>query len=155
MSPERVEIDAQAKSIVEAARELLGAPFLHQGRSARGLDCVGLLVLVARRLGLRYRDSTTYGRCPNPRQLTDALSASCVRVDDPALVSPPEEIWKQARPGDVVAFWIARAGLPQHVAIRTERGMLHTWANVRRVVEHGMTDHWRERVHSVWRYQQV
>ena len=153
----RLEVETESsearQKIVDAARSMLGVPFVHQGRSPRGVDCVGLLVLVARQLGMRYRDNTTYGRCPNPRQLTDALSASCVQVAEVNAQHTPDDVWKLAQPGDVIAFWTARAGLPQHVAIRTERGILHTWANVRRVVEHGMTDHWRERVHSVWRYQ--
>ena len=48
--------------IVAAARTHLGAPFRHQGRSAQGLDCVGLLVLVARALGQPHHDVTGYTR---------------------------------------------------------------------------------------------
>jgi cell wall-associated NlpC family hydrolase len=150
VSGKAATLDAE---IVRTARRYLGVPFLHQGRTRAGADCVGLLVLVARDMRLRHRDLLTYGRNPNPRQLLEALSTSCERIDDPTRPLSPHEVWACSRPGDIVVFWFSGPGAPQHVAIRTERGMLHTWANVRRVVEHGLTDHWRERVHSVWRYQ--
>lgn len=40
-------------AIVAEARSLLGTPFHHQGRlPGVGIDCVGVLIVVARRLGL-------------------------------------------------------------------------------------------------------
>jgi cell wall-associated NlpC family hydrolase len=48
--------------IVAAARTYLGVPWRHQGRTRAGLDCAGLIVMVARDLALSDYDSTAYGR---------------------------------------------------------------------------------------------
>jgi len=53
-----------AEAVGAAARAWLGIPWRHQGRSARGVDCAGLVVLVARELGLADYDKQTYGRRP-------------------------------------------------------------------------------------------
>lgn len=39
-------------AIITAARAQLGTPFRHQGRSAQGVDCVGLLICIGRALDL-------------------------------------------------------------------------------------------------------
>ena len=51
-----------ADAIVAEARTWLGVPWRHQGRSRAGVDCAGLVVLVARALELADHDSTAYGR---------------------------------------------------------------------------------------------
>ena len=51
-----------ADRLVAQARSYLGVPWRHQGRTRAGIDCAGLVVLVARDLGLTDYDSTAYGR---------------------------------------------------------------------------------------------
>lgn len=145
----------QATSIVTAARGYLGVPFEHQGRTRKGLDCVGLLVCVAKDLGLAHDDSASYSRNPSPRKMLDALMVSCDRVSGVKGLSLEGDLsaWADSQPGDIVVFWFSAPTRPQHVAFRTQRGMLHTWGSVGMVVEHGLTEWWRERVHSVWRYK--
>lgn len=131
--------------MVEAARGYLGTPFHHQGRARGvGVDCIGLLVGAARDAGLPVSDVIDYARDPDGRSLIVNLRAQLdeVRFDD-------------AQPGDVLAFWFARPYLPQHVAIKTERGMIHTYANVGRVVEHRLAGPWRKRAHSAWRFRRA
>ncbi len=142
--------------IVRAARKYIGVPFHHQGRSVLGIDCVGLDVAVARDLGLHYVDFGRYGRNPNPRQLLGVLSKSCDRVSrpgDPLCLDHDDGAWQASVNGQIVLFWIMAPNMPQHSAFRTPRGMLHTWAGARKVVEHGMTDYWRSRAHSLWQYR--
>ena len=50
------------EAVVAQARTWLGTPWRHQGRSPRGVDCAGLVVLVARALGLADHDVAGYGR---------------------------------------------------------------------------------------------
>lgn len=55
--------------IVQYARTWLGVPWKHQGRSQRGVDCAGLLVMVADHFSLPYEDLMGYGRQPDGRFL--------------------------------------------------------------------------------------
>lgn len=141
--------------ILPTARGYLGVPFKHQGRSRQGADCVGLLVMVARDLGLAHSDVLTYSRNPSPRKMLDSLAVSCERVSgrDALKLDADLSAWSVSQPGDIVVYWFSAPNRPQHVAFRSERGMLHTWGSVGKVVEHGLTDWWLERVHSVWRYR--
>lgn len=134
------------QAIVAAAREALGTPFHHQGRVVGvGIDCVGLLVHVADRLGLPREDVAVYSMTPKGRQLEKILAFSLEQID-PAV----------ATAGDVLCFWIRRVGRPQHVAILSDGGkMIHTFADVRKVVEHDFAPPWPGRVSSAWRYPGV
>ena len=132
--------------IVEAGRELLGTPFHHQGRAPGvGVDCVGLLVCVARALSIPHRDSRTYRRRPEGDRLERELAVSgLIRIEV-----------EEAQAGDVLAFWIRRRTDVQHVGIMTGAGLLHTWAASGRVVEHRLDEFWSSRVASAWRYPEA
>lgn len=133
------------EAIVEAAREALGTPFHHEGRLVGvGIDCVGLLVHVARRLNVSHVDVPHYPRLAVDASLEEILALSLERID-PA----------EARHGDVLCFWLRKPTLPQHVAFRTPVGMLHTYAKVGRVVEHEFSANWPKHVSTAWRYPGV
>lgn len=122
------------QQIVDAARSYLGVRYHHQGRSRAGLDCAGLLVCVARDLGLdTSEDITGYARTPDGVSLKTAL--------DRALL--PVSIFGYS-PGDVLLMRFERD--PQHIAIVTDKGIIHSYLSVRRVVEHGIDDTWRGRI---------
>lgn len=137
------------QDVVDAAREMKGTPFHHQGRSpGLGIDCIGLLVAVAKSLGIEHQDSTQYGRDPSPAELRAGLENS-------GLVEVATE---DARVGDVLVFWIRRADKPKHVGILTgylKAGLIHTYADVGSVVEHVLDDFWRKRICGAWRYPGV
>lgn len=127
---------------VEAARELIGTPWHHQGRiPGIGIDCIGMLVCTAIRRGIPHMDSTDYHRKPTNGSLIRGLERS-------GLVRGGPEIYLSS----VLAFWIRDKENPQHVGIRTDRGIIHTWESVGKCVEHGFSDFWAERVHSVWEF---
>ena len=77
---EVVSIDAR---FVDAARRYIGVPWVHQGRSSRGVDCIGLVVLAARDCGLDVAMEANYGRTQNYAQMKPLLIRHCVRVGDP------------------------------------------------------------------------
>ena len=52
--------------IVEAARQYIGVPWRHQGRQDKlGIDCAGIIVMVAKSLGYFVYDKVNYARRPN------------------------------------------------------------------------------------------
>lgn len=51
------------EQIIAKAREFIGTPYLHQGRvKGAGIDCCGLVIQVAKELGLSDYDLTGYSR---------------------------------------------------------------------------------------------
>ncbi len=125
------------------AQRWLGTPFHHQA-SLRyvGVDCIGLIVGVARDLGLpgalewaadkRYRG---YSREPNPVLLEQACDEY---LDVP---TGPERL------GDVLLLTYARE--PMHfgfVSCLDPRQMIHAYGTVGRVVENGIDAKWQRRM---------
>jgi len=69
-----------SSEIIAAARRYKGTPFRHQGRSARGLDCLGLLAVSFMDVGMAVDDETNYGRQPELFKLKAALDRRFIRV---------------------------------------------------------------------------
>ena len=69
-----------ADSFIAVARGYVGVPWRHQGRSRFGIDCVGLLVCVARDLGIQIEDMRAYEREPRAHDLACMLRRHCVSV---------------------------------------------------------------------------
>jgi NlpC/P60 family putative phage cell wall peptidase len=133
--------------IITAARDYLGTPFHHQGRlKGVGIDCIGLLTGVAQELGITHHDFQGYSRHPDGVTLTRELTKAGlipITVDE-------------ARPGDVIVFWITRPTLPCHAGILTYADhVIHTWSTIGQVVEHPYDDAWRKRVACAFRFPGV
>lgn len=138
-------------AIIREARALLGVKFHHQGRSREaGVDCLGMLVLVAQACGLSFEgqavtahDRTDYGHHPD----TAFLAASLRRFLQPV---------QDMRPGDVGLFLIDKR--PQHLGVITdypvagEFGLIHAYAPLRKVVEHRLDEQWKERLAGLFRF---
>lgn len=138
--------------ILAAAQSELGTPFRHQGRTPGGaLDCAGLVIVVAEKLGADYVDQQGYSRYPSDGLLESALDAQpCLRRV--ALVD--------MQPGDVLLMRFNSD--PQHLAIFAGRsdvyqaeGIIHAWLQARKVCEHVLTDEWRSRIVRVYRFRGV
>ncbi len=121
----------KGEDIVVEARKFLGVPFLHQGRTEHGLDCVGLVVVVANRLGISGRDFVAYGRRPNGLQFVrEFVKAGLTRLP----VS-------NRLPGHLII--IPETTYPCHVGIITgEFSIIHAHAPDKKVVETTLTDDW-------------
>lgn len=72
-----------AEAFVTAARGFIGVPWAHQGRSDRGMDCVGLVVLAARAVGIDAPLKADYGRFQYYQQVREYLQQFCERVGSP------------------------------------------------------------------------
>lgn len=137
---------ALAERIVCAARELLGVPFLHQGRDpAIGLDCVGVAIAAARACGVQVIDRLGYGRTPIGDEVGSGPSGGLLGAIDEQPVL--RRVRRTPRAGDVLVLRFAR--LPQHVAICAGETMIHGWESVGRCVEHPLDAIWRRRVVAV------
>jgi hypothetical protein len=131
-------------AVVACARSWLGVPWRHQGRSRRGIDCAGLVVLVARELGLADHDLAVYGRHSSGLALVDAFRAAMDTVPLPA-----------ALPGDVLL--LADAAYPCHCGILTELRavphLLHAHALRRQVIEEPYLGEWPAKTRLAFRFR--
>lgn len=129
------------QSVVEAARSYLGVRYHHQGRTRAGLDCAGLIVCVAQDLGIpTTADISGYARTPDGVMLKALLDTAAV----------PVTAWQE---GDILLLRFDAA--PQHLAIVTEAGMIHSYLAARRVVEHRLDEQWRARIVAAYAYPGV
>ncbi|MAU40304.1 MAG: hypothetical protein CMF31_01660 [Kordiimonas sp.] len=142
--PVKASDDPVRQQIIVAARQLCGTPFCHQGRhAALGLDCIGVIALTAEAIGLSVKVPEDYGRLPTSgRLLREMKSAGMIPRNASA-----------ARMGDVVLMRFAQD--PQHLGLLTDRGILHAWQGVDKVVEHNLSPIWQRRVVAVFSYPGV
>lgn len=129
--------------IVEQARKALDVRFRHQGRSpVEGLDCIGLVIWTMRELGLSDYDYGHYAAIPaDAAPMTAELERLMERI--------PLE---QAKEGDVLRFNMA--GVPLHVGIKTDIGVIHALSTRGKVVEHRLDEKWGRRVIEAWRIKE-
>jgi cell wall-associated NlpC family hydrolase len=129
---ERLRVER--RHVIAEARTWLGVPFLHQGRSRRGIDCSGLVIVVARELGLSRFDVTGY-----PRKPDGTLRAHC----DRELLRAPLDGFGL---GDVLLFRDTELK-ERHLAIVGDHPaggftMIHSYARNERVVEARLDEGW-------------
>lgn len=131
------------KQIINEARKYLGTPFHHQGRvKGSGVDCIGLVTGVAKILGLSDYDNTVYSRHPDGAMLMGELEKHLEQI-------PIEN----AVPGDILVFRIRK--YPQHLALMTDVGMIHTNQKIGRVVENHLDARWKKRIYAAFKFPGV
>jgi cell wall-associated NlpC family hydrolase len=128
--------------IVDTARQYIGTPFHHQARvKGVGIDCAGLLVCVARDLGLPHYDVQGYSRIPSGGDFKMHLDANLDRI-------------AEIEVGCILLMTFEVD--PQHVAIcSTQDSIIHAYFNARKCVEHILDDVWRNRINSIYRFRGV
>lgn len=137
--------DAERVAFVAAARSYIGVRWKHQGRSRRGLDCGGLLIVSAFGAGRLTADAQAgYGREPYRHSLEDVLREN---LGDPVDAEPTV--------GDVVMFHVGRAA-PNHVGIVGDYvhgglSIIHAYAITGQVVESPFDASWRNLLSEVYR----
>ena len=134
--PMQNDPDFMRAEVQRVARSWLGAPWRHQGRGPKDVDCVGLLVMIGRELSIPHQDFMGYGR--------QASGANFLRPFEASLESVPIS---DARPGDVI---VLRDGLyPCHCGVLGwkdgEMTLIHAHAPRRRVIEEPLSDEWKSK----------
>ncbi len=134
------------QQLIDAARDWLGVPFVHQGRSRRGVDCAGLVICVGREIGLLPPDYDVngYRRSPDGTMLTECdrrlLAVGSLEDAHVAVMRFSEE--------------------PQHLAfvVPYRHGglaVIHALQRSGSVVEHRIDALWRSRVVKSYRFPGV
>src|SRR5687767_7481722 len=101
--------------VIGVARNWLGVPYRHQGRSRLGVDCIGLAVVVARELDLipaGFVPPFNYTRRPRDGALEQAFNTYCVRLETPEV-------------GCLVLMRWERRAPPSHCGILTPDNVIH------------------------------
>jgi cell wall-associated NlpC family hydrolase len=132
-----------AEDIIAAARECIDTPFRHQGRKVRvGLDCAGLALHVANRVGLCTFDVRAYSRTPANNELENALDRQPCLL---RLASIEDRM-----PGDLLLMRFKDD--PQHLAIYTGNTIIHAYESVGICCEHMLSNRWAARIVRVYQF---
>lgn len=118
------------EQIVAEARSWLGVPYRHQGRDRdTGVDCIGLVIVVAKALNLvdAAFDVSGYSRVPDGSSLMRLASANMTRTT-----------LAEAKAGDILV--VSFGAEPQHFAILYDHpngglGIIHAAMRNRKVIE--------------------
>ena len=134
----------ECTAFIAEARSFLGVPFRHQGRSRLAVDCAGLVACCLTAIGRPFEDRKAYGREPLQQQLRAMVA---LNFGEPVPMA-------EARPGDVVLMRFR--GEPSHVAILGDYlygglSVIHSFAQVRKVVEHRLDSEWSGYITEVFR----
>ena len=134
--------------VVLEARTWLDTPFKHQG-ALKGLacDCIGLIKSLGMQFKLMEYDPTSpeamsyanYSMLPDSKRMREALGRWFVPV--PVM---------DAQIADF--YFMAWGREPQHVALVTDHGIIHSYSGVGKVVEHSLDDRWRQRIAAAYRF---
>lgn len=145
---------ATRKQVQDTARTFAGTPFKDQHRKKGtngGIDCVGLVLLVAEELGIAYRD-TQEMRGADYLNYTPGLHSFVLDECKRRLVEKPIA---EMKAGDVIVLKVDTVA--SHAAIVTERKgqlyMIHAYnGGLYQVTEHIIDFKWRRRICGVFDY---
>lgn len=115
-----------ANEIVEYAKSLQGVKWLHLGRDPkRGIDCVGLPILICLKFDIPCEDGKGYSRRPNPSKFLFYVRKNCEAIDR-----------KVADHGDLLCVPDGHTKLACHIGIleidpKGVKWFIHAWAHPR------------------------
>jgi len=135
------------KDFHKKAHNYIGAPFRHRGRTVRGMDCVGPLILCARDCGYTRYKEFAYGREPRNSVLESVLKD---HFGDPVDRDP--------QINDVVLMRLRPGKDPSHVGIITDHphglGIIHAYGEIGRVVHQLYTSRLINKLAGVYSWQE-
>lgn len=130
-------------TIIENARECLGVRFQHQGKTLRGMDCRGILIYAFGKAGLQTNDLQSYSRNPVPDQMNSALLSVCDKVSINDL-----------NKADVL--YLRFNNIPTHLVLyQGNNWIIHSYLQMRKVVEHEIDQSWWNAVSAVYRHKEL
>lgn len=132
--------------IVEEARKFLGTKWKHMGRTATGIDCVGLVISVGKNLGLHeYPDDVPYTRQSVGSDLIRPFAEYGERVTN----------LMDLKDGDILIM--KDVFFPHHVAFMASNGamktIIHACVHRGKVVEDTFTEDFRKKVMTAFKFK--
>jgi len=139
------------QQIITQVRTWLGTRFHHQGRLKKtnahkgGVDCIGLITCIAAELDIQSR-ADGYIKNHDITNYTQVSYKFILRpnLDKHFIKKPVAQI------GDILLFEFDKQD--QHVAIKTDIGIIHSYALARKVIEHRLDDSWLGKVKAVYSF---
>lgn len=136
-----------AAAFITAARSLIGVPYVHQGHTEHGVDCMGLPYVAALKVGIDLKahcrailgestPSFNYRAQSGPTALT--LMENCFV---PAL---------RPVPGCLILIRFPKQPHPQHFAVCTGETIIHALRTHKAVFEVGYRAQWVKWTDSCW-----
>ncbi len=135
----------KANDIVYVANGLVGVRYRKQGRNSSGLDCAGLIIVIAHLLDISDKDTTAYSDSPNVEEFTTfMLETGCKQLS-----------YGQHEHGDIIR--LNTAGWPVHLGVYEidewgQEWYIHAYAHHRKVTRDPLTDLVKAQISSVWRF---
>lgn len=131
--------------LVEQARTYLGADYKHHGRNrSTGVDCVGLVIAACNDLGLSPSYHLNYKATPDPDTLLEGILDNCEKTPGISLDV-----------GNIALMEFSRWAGATHVALITDRGIIHSYERRKFVTEHRLSDDWRRKIKATFRINGV
>lgn len=126
--------------VIAAAETWLSVPYKDKGRNRFGIDCVGLVILVANETGLSDYDTINYPRRPNSHDFLREMKGHLSRKPKDA-----------ALPGDIMMFRGPR--IPCHLGILDACGnVIHAYMPHKKVTRDPLIVHMDLAV-CAWQYE--
>jgi cell wall-associated NlpC family hydrolase len=130
-----------AAELIDIARSYVGVRYVHQGRSRRGVDCLGLILAVCNDCKLLppdFKPAANYGQIQQG-ELRKAVEVHC---------GPPTGL--QLCGALALISWPGHrhAG---HIAFVTGPNMIHAYSRSEKVVEHGLRPPWTRLIYGFYK----
>lgn len=127
--------------IASEARRWLGVPYVHQGRTRFGVDCVGFIICVRDAVEAWPQGMAVirnYARAPTDGLLVDVLAQHCTRIE-------------AVEEGCLLTIRWPLTKHTSHLALYAGGSIIHAYQRAGKVVETGYRAHWLRDTASMWR----
>jgi len=107
--------------VVAEARSWLAVPWVHQGRTRSGVDCIGLVVVVGRTFEVPHEDRVDYARVPIGNAMLNHLRRFLTPVSGVLTPDGTVGIFRQSVYGCHVGIFSTINGVPHIIHSRADR----------------------------------
>jgi cell wall-associated NlpC family hydrolase len=133
----------ERQQFVDVARSWIGVKYQHQGRTRKGVDCIGLILGVSSELGVQLIAPDNYAPSPASNLVLKYADAQGVTIEN-----------KKLELGRIAVLWGIDSNEAQHFAVVGEyngrQTMIHAFSRQGKVIEHSWDTFWLKRLMKVY-----